>query len=212
MQNNSNVFISQHPLIKSKLSSLRDTSTTPHIFRNLVNEISLLLAYESTANQKLTQIKIKTPLQETEGVKLKQETSIIPIMRAGLGMVNGFLTVIPTAKVWHLGLKRDESTLTPIKYYGEKPNTSDIGTCLILDPMLATGGSASAACSLIKTWGDFPVINYIGLIAAPEGVARLQKEHPDVQIYIAGLDKGLNEKGFIIPGLGDAGDRQFDTV
>jgi uracil phosphoribosyltransferase len=158
-------------------------------------------------------VRIKTPIEETDGMKLADRIGLVPILRAGLGMVDAMLELMPTAEVWHLGLFRDERTLRPVEYYNKLPDSATVDLCLILDPMLATGGSATAAIEVLKRWGAVqPVrIKLLNLIAAPEGVRTVQEAHPDVQIYAAALDRELNERGYIMPGLGDAGDRQFGT-
>ncbi len=205
-----NVFPSRHPLVAHKLAKLRSTETTPKKFRELIREISILLAYEATADLAIEPVPVTTPMGQTEGAHLKDVVGLVPILRAGLGMVEGIWEMMPGAEVWHIGLKRDERTLEPMQYYANKPVAPRVQVCLLLDPMLATGGSASAACTLLKSWG-VTRIKYIGLIAAPEGVRKLQGDHPDVPIYIGAVDSHLNEIGYIVPGLGDAGDRQFGT-
>jgi uracil phosphoribosyltransferase len=204
------VYLSSHPLVAHKLSQLRSVDTKPKKFRELIREISMLLAYEATQELKLQDIDVQTPLQMTKGKVLDQQVGLVPVLRAGLGMVEGIWEMMPGSEVWHIGLKRDERTLAPMQYYANKPVEPKVQMCLLLDPMLATGGSASAACQLLKDWG-VKKIKYLGLIASPVGVERLQKDHPDIDLHIAGLDEGLNEHGFIVPGLGDAGDRQFGT-
>ncbi|MBP7692475.1 MAG: uracil phosphoribosyltransferase [Anaerolineales bacterium] len=206
-----NVFPSRHPLVAHKLALLRNVDTKPKKFRELVREISILLAYEATTDLALENIPVTTPMGQTQGQTLKQDIGLVPILRAGLGMVEGAWEMIPGAEVWHIGLKRNERTLEPMQYYASKPVEPRVQLCLILDPMLATGGSASAACTLLKSWG-VRRIKYIGLIAAPEGIQRLQTDHPDVAIHVGAVDAQLNEIGYIVPGLGDAGDRQFGTA
>jgi uracil phosphoribosyltransferase len=206
----SNVFESKHPLIQHKITKLRDVETQPKKFRELVREISILLAVEATQDLQLTPKQVQTPLTMAHGLELADSIGLVPVLRAGLGMVEGIWEMMPGAEVWHIGLKRDERTLEPAQYYANKPTPPLVTICLLLDPMLATGGSASAACSLLKSWG-VQRIKYLGLLAAPEGVARLQTDHPDVPIHIAKIDSHLNEHGYIVPGLGDAGDRQFGT-
>lgn len=207
----SNVYISDHPLVAHKISKLRSVDTDPRKFRELVREISALLTYEATKDFKLRPVAVETPLTKMTGQELDDSIGLIPVLRAGLGMVEGVWELMPSAEVWHIGLYRDERTLKPVQYYNKLPLDPTVSVCMILDPMLATGGSASATVSLIKKWGA-KRISYLGLIAAPEGVARLQKDHPDVPIYLAALDDHLNENGYIVPGLGDAGDRQFGTA
>ncbi len=206
----SNVFISSHPLIAHKLSILRSMDTEPKKFRALVKEIAGLLAYEATVDLRTGPIDIATPLTKTSGVELMEKVGLIPILRAGLGLVEGVWEVIPNAEVWHIGIYRDEKTLKPVHYYNKLPTEPRVSVCLILDPMLATGGSAVATVDILKKWG-VKRIKFVGLIGAPEGVANIQNHHPDVPIYLAAIDDHLNEKGYIVPGLGDAGDRQFGT-
>ena len=211
LEKSNNIHISNHPLIGEKLSTLRSIDTSPELFRNLVTELTSLLIYEATLDLKTLSLDIETPLQKTRGMKINGAISIVPILRAGLGMVDSALKIIPTAKVWHIGVKRDEDTLKPMEYYVNKPNVEKTNTCIVLDPMLATGGSLSAVCSILKSW-DVTNIRYIGLLAAPEGVKRLEDDHPDVKMFVASIDSHLDENGYIVPGLGDAGDRQFDTL
>jgi uracil phosphoribosyltransferase len=206
----SNVFASQHPLVAHKLSRLRDRSTEPKKFRELVREIAALLAYEATADLLTVPRQVQTPLASMNGVELQEKIGLVPILRAGLGMVEGFWELMPTAEVWHIGLYRDEKTLQPIQYYNKLPVEPTVSVCLILDPMLATGGSAVATTAIVKRWG-VRKIKFVGLIGAPEGIALMQATHPDVPIYLAAIDDHLNEGGYILPGLGDAGDRQFGT-
>jgi len=205
-----NVFESKHPLVLHKLSRLRDVKTEPKKFRELVREIAALMVYEATADLAVTPREVQTPLAITTGHELQQKIGLVPILRAGLGMVEGIWELMPSAEVWHIGLYRDEKTLRPVEYYNKLPLEPTVSVCLILDPMLATGGSATATVEVLKRWG-VKRIKFVGLIGAPEGIARMQKEHPDVPIYLAAIDDHLNEKGYIVPGLGDAGDRQFGT-
>ncbi len=205
-----NVFPSPHPLVAHKLALLRSVATKPKKFRELVRELAILLAYEATTDLATEPIDLATPMGPTQGRALKMGIGLVPVLRAGLGMVEGIWEMIPSAEVWHIGLKRDERTLEPMQYYANKPVEPRVQVCLILDPMLATGGSASATCTLLKQWG-VSHIKYIGLIAAPEGIARLQADHPDVAIHVGAVDSNLNDIGYIVPGLGDAGDRQFGT-
>jgi uracil phosphoribosyltransferase len=206
----SNVFESKHPLVLHKLSRLRDVKTEPKKFRELVQEIAALMVYEATADLAVTPREVQTPLATITAYELKEKIGLVPILRAGLGMVEGIWELMPTAEVWHIGLYRDEKTLRPVEYYNKLPLEPTVSVCLILDPMLATGGSATATVEVLKHWG-VKRIKFVGLIGAPEGIARMQKEHPDVPIYLAAIDDHLNEKGYIVPGLGDAGDRQFGT-
>jgi uracil phosphoribosyltransferase len=206
-----NIFPSSHPLVAHKLTKLRDKNTKPKKFRELIREISALLAYEATQDLALEDVSIDTPLATTEGNALVEKIGLIPILRAGLGMVEGLWELMPSAEVWHIGLYRDESTLMPVEYYNKLPIEPTVSVCLILDPMLATGGSAVATIDILKQWG-VGMIKFVGLIAAPEGIAKLHEHHPDVPIHIGAIDDHLNEVGYIIPGLGDAGDRQYGTA
>ncbi len=206
-----NVFPSPHPLVAHKLARLRSLETKPKQFRELVREVSILLAYEATTDLQLDPVTVTTPMGQAGGMTLRYNVGLVPVLRAGLGMVEGIWEMMPGAEVWHIGLKRDERTLEPMQYYANKPIEPRVQVCLLLDPMLATGGSASAACALLKSWG-VKRIKYVGLIAAPEGIERLQADHPDVPIHIGVIDASLNDIGYIVPGLGDAGDRQFGTA
>ncbi|HEX7619714.1 MAG TPA: uracil phosphoribosyltransferase [Anaerolineales bacterium] len=205
-----NVFASQHPLVAHKLSRLRDRNTDPKKFRELVREIAALLAYEATADLVTVPRPLETPLTSITGAELKEKIGLVPILRAGLGMVEGIWGLMPTAEVWHIGLYRDEQTLKPVQYYNKLPVEPTVSVCLILDPMLATGGSAVATTDIVKRWG-VKKIKFVGIIGAPEGIDAMQKAHPGVPIYLAAIDDHLNERGYIVPGLGDAGDRQFGT-
>lgn len=206
-----NVFIFDHPLIQHKISLMRDKSTTTKEFRELVAEVSMLMAYEVTRELPLKEIEIETPLAIAKTKVLAgKKMAIVPILRAGLGMVDGMLSLMPMAKVGHIGLYRDPDTLQPIEYYCKLPEDSVLRDLVILDPMLATGGSASAAVTFLKDRG-IKSIKFMCLIAAPEGVERLHSDHPDVPIFCASLDEKLNEHAYILPGLGDAGDRLFGT-
>jgi uracil phosphoribosyltransferase len=204
------LHVSEHPAVLHKLALLRAESTEPKKFRELVREISWLVGYEALRDARLDDITIRTPLEEAAGKRLADRIGLIPILRAGLGMVDAMLELMPTAQVWHLGLFRDERTLRPVAYYNKLPDQATVDLSLILDPMLATGGSATAAIEVLKAWGATR-IKLINLIAAPEGVQTVSAAHPDVPIHTAALDRGLNERGYIMPGLGDAGDRQFGT-
>ena len=206
----SQVHVSNHPLIRHKVTMMRDAKTEPKKFRELIREVAILLAYEATADLDLKEISVTTPLAQTKGFDLKEVIGLVPVLRAGLGMVEGFWEMMPSAEVWHIGLYRDHKTLEPIQYYNRLPVAPTVDVCLILDPMLATGGSATATAQILKDWGA-KKIKYIGIIAAPEGIKRLQEAHPDVEIYLATIDEHLNENAYIVPGLGDAGDRQFGT-
>ncbi|MDY6872619.1 MAG: uracil phosphoribosyltransferase [Chloroflexota bacterium] len=205
-----NIFESNHPLVKHKLTLLRSMETKPKKFRELVRELGALLTYEATANLATREVSVTTPMTETKGEELKEKIGLVPILRAGLGMVEGVWELMPSAEVWHIGLYRDESTLKPVAYYNRLPIAPTVAVCLILDPMLATGGSAVATVEILKEWG-VNKIKFVGLIGAPEGIKRLHKAHPDVPIHLAAIDERLNENGYILPGLGDAGDRQFGT-
>ena len=205
-----NVFCSNHPLVKHKLTKLRDTTTEPKKFREIIREISTLLAYETTADMALEPAVVQTPIGLAQGALLQQKIGLVPILRAGLGMVNGVWEMMPGAEVWHIGLYRDERTLRPVEYYNKLPVDPTVQICLILDPMLATGGSAVATANILKKWGA-QHIKFMGIIAAPEGIRAMQIAHPDVPIHVAAIDSHLNEIGYIVPGLGDAGDRQFGT-
>jgi uracil phosphoribosyltransferase len=209
------LYPSEHPLVRHKIAELRDVETRPERFRELVRELSLLLGYEATRDFPVEPVTVRTPLADAAGDRIGCVVGLIPILRAGLGMVDALLDMIPRAEVWHLGLYRDEATLRPVEYYnrlpsGRMPDRRTLDVCLVLDPMLATGGSAVAAVDVLKRWGS-PRIKYLGLIAAPEGIQALSAAHPDVDVHVAAVDDHLNEHGYIVPGLGDAGDRQFGT-
>ena len=204
------VYVSQHPLVQHKQTLLRRVETEPKKFRELVREITQFLIYEATLDLRLAPRLVQTPLAEYGGAAIEDRIGLVPILRAGLGMVDPVLELIPTAHVWHLGLYRDHATLEPVSYYNKLPQQPDIDVCLVLDPMLATGGSAVAAVDVLKQWGAAR-IKFLGLIAAPEGVERLAAAHPDVPIHLGALDTHLNAQAYIVPGLGDAGDRQFGT-
>jgi len=206
----SNVYPSKHPLVAHKLSRLRDKRTEPKKFRELVREIAALLAYEATADLATMPRELETPLEKMIGQELQEKIGLVPILRAGLGLVEGFWELMPSAEVWHIGLYRDEHTLRPVQYYNKLPTEPTVSVCLILDPMLATGGSATATADVLKKWG-VKKIKFVGLIAAPEGIKAMQDQHPDIDIHIGAIDDHLNERAYIVPGLGDAGDRQFGT-
>ena len=206
----SNIYPSPHPLVAHKLARLRNKNTEPKKFRELVRELAGLLAYEATADLATKPIQVETPLAMAPGMDLQEKVGLVPILRAGLGMVEGIWELMPSAEVWHIGLYRDERTLKPVQYYNKLPIEPTVSVCLILDPMLATGGSAVATVDLLKNWG-VRKIKFVGLIGAPEGISHLQAHHPDVPIHLAAIDDHLNERGYIVPGLGDAGDRQFGT-
>jgi len=207
----SKVVVFDHPLIQHKLSIMRDKRTGTKEFRELLSEISMLMVFEVTRDLETEEVDVETPICMAKCRRLSgKKLAIIPILRAGLGMVDGVTNLIPSAKVGHIGLYRDPQTLEPVEYYCKLPPDSENRELLVLDPMLATGGSASAAINFIKKRGCSH-IRLVNLIAAPEGIARIQKEHPDVDIYVAALDSHLNDHGYIVPGLGDAGDRLFGT-
>lgn len=196
--------------MRHKLTYLRRTDTGVRRFRELVWELTTLLAYEALADVSVAEVKVTTPLGQATGQVLAERIALVPILRAGLGMVDPIWNLIPDAQVGHIGLFRDEETLRPIEYYCKLPPASQVDVCLLLDPMLATGGSAVTACSILKRHG-MRHIKYVGLIAAPPGIAQMHEMHPDVDIHIAAADSCLNDKGYIVPGLGDAGDRLFGT-
>jgi len=204
------LYVSQHPLVRQKVTLLRDERTPPKVFRELVRELAMLLCYEATQNLELVSETVRTPMGTARGERLRLRIGLVPVLRAGLGMVEGALEMIPTAQVWHIGLYRDERTLRPVTYYNKLPDQASVQLSIVLDPMLATGGSATATVDLLKRWGS-PRIKYLGLIAAPEGLERLSTAHPDVDVHLGCVDERLNEIGYIVPGLGDAGDRQFGT-
>lgn len=214
------VFTSQHPLVKQKLTILRDKTTLPVVFRRTVSEIATLLAVEATADVRLETCPVTTPLAETIGTRIGERIALVPILRAGLGMVEGIWQLLPDAQVWHIGVFRDHETLKPVPYYNKLPAQPRLDLCLVLDPMLATGGSAIAAVDMLKEC-KIPRIKYLGIIAAPEGVRALTAAHPDVAIYLGAIDDHLTPppsspddppEGYIVPGLGDAGDREFGTL
>ncbi len=205
------VIIMDHPLIKHKLTYIRDKNTGTKEFKELVSEVAMLMGYEVTRDMELEEIEIETPLTKMDSeVIAGKKVGIVPILRAGLGMVEGMLSLIPAAKVGHIGLYRDPETLKPVEYYCKLPKDIEERKLIVLDPMLATGGSAVAAIDVLKKRGA-KNIKFVGLIAAPEGVKALQEAHPDVDIYLGNLDESLNEDAYIVPGLGDAGDRLFGT-
>ncbi|NLW23208.1 MAG: uracil phosphoribosyltransferase [Tissierellia bacterium] len=205
------VVVLDHPLIKHKLTFVRDKNTGPKEFKELVKEISTLMAYEVTRDLPLEEIEIETPIAKTKSQIISgKKLGLIPILRAGLGMVDGMLDLLPAAKVGHIGLYRDPETLEAVEYYCKLPNDIEERDLILLDPMLATGVSAIAAINFLKEKGG-KSIKFVCLVAAPEGIEAIHKEHPDVEIYVASIDEGLNEDAYIVPGLGDAGDRLFGT-
>ena len=204
------VHPSAHPLVAHKLSLLRDRTTEPKKFRELVRELSWLLGYEAMADLATETYRLETPLEPMDGTRLEPNVGLVPVLRAGLGMVEAMLELMPMAEVWHIGLYRDERTLKPVEYYNKLPDAATVQVCLILDPMLATGGSSAATVDILKAWGAVR-IKQVSLIAAPEGIETLTAAHPDVEIHVGAVDRQLNERGYIMPGLGDAGDRQFGT-
>lgn len=207
----SKVTVIDHPLILHKLTMMRDKNTDIKAFRDLVNEISLLMAYEVTRDLPLEKVRIETPLVETDGWHMAgRQIGVVPILRAGLGMVDGMLSILPAAKVGHVGLYRDPDTLEPVEYYCKLPTDAPERLLLLLDPMLATGGSAIAAIDFLKQ-RNCNNISLVNILGCPEGVEAVQEAHPDVDIYLCAIDEGLNDHGYIVPGLGDAGDRIFGT-
>lgn len=210
------LLVSPHPLARHKLAILRDKNTEPVRFRQVVTELAMMLTYEATADLLVTPHAVETPLASMRAHHLGETVGFVPVLRAGLGMVEGAWKLMPQAPVWHIGIRRDETSLEPVEYYRRLPPVPTVGICLVLDPMLATGGSAIAAVTVLKHWGAERV-KFVGILAAPEGVAALGAAHPDVDIHVAAVDERLTTQadrvppGFIWPGLGDAGDRQFDT-
>ena len=205
------VHLLDHPLLQHKLSILRDENTSVKDFREIVSEVATLMCYEATRDLPLKEVEVQTPVAKAVTHQISgKKLAIVPILRAGLGMVDGILTLIPGAKVGHIGLFRDPETLEPVKYYCKMPTDIAQRDVIVLDPMLATGGSASAAITFLKEYG-VTHIKLMNILAAPEGVARVRADHPDVEIYIAALDEKLNDHGYIVPGLVDAGDRIFGT-
>lgn len=207
----SKIYVMDHPLIQHKIGWLRRKETGSKDFRTLISEIAMLMCYDATRDLKLRDIEVDTPICKTTVKELKgKKMAVVPILRAGLGMVDGMLSIIPAAKVGHIGLYRDPETLEPVEYYCKLPEDSSEREIFVVDPMLATGGSSVAAIQMLKDKG-VKNIHFMCIIAAPEGVKRMEEEHPDVDIYIGALDEHLNDHGYIVPGLGDAGDRIFGT-
>lgn len=203
--------VSSHPLVRHKLALLADARTDSKAFRELARELTTLLIYEATVDLPLTEFTYETPMEPTTGAKVAIRVGLVPILRAGLGMVDAAADVLPRASVWHLGMYRDEASHRPVSYYNRLPETCPDDMVIVLDPMLATGGSATDAIQVLKDWGA-RWIKFVGIIAAPEGVAQVTASHPDVSLYVASLDRELDEHKFIRPGLGDAGDRLFGTA
>jgi uracil phosphoribosyltransferase len=202
------VHVLTHPLAASFLTDIRDREASRAIIRHHIRALALLLFYEATRDLPTESVQVRTPLTETDGAYVSASVGLVPILRAGLGMVEGILEILPDAKVYHLGIFRDEKTLEPVEYYSKLAKDTPVDSAFILDPMLATGGSASAAVTRLKSWG-VKQIKFLGIFAAPEGVKKLSGDHPDVEIYVAAIDSHLNDKGYIVPGMGDAGDRQY---
>jgi uracil phosphoribosyltransferase len=205
------IQISRHPLLLHRLGPLRDRATPAPVFRRLVREIAQLLFWEASRDLPVETYSVTTPLAECLAERLQQRIGLVPILRAGLGMADAIVELVPEAQVWHVGVYRDHRTLKPITYYNKLSIHARVDVCYVLDPMLATGGSAAAALDILKEW-NIRCLRYLAIIAAPEGVRVLQEKHPDVPIHLAALDSHLNEHSYIVPGLGDAGDRQFGTI
>jgi uracil phosphoribosyltransferase len=211
MLTKANLTVSQHPLVLHRLGPLRDRATRPPEFRRLVRELAQMLFFEASRDLRLTPITVTTPLAECPAQRLSDRLALFPILRAGLGMAEAIIEIAPEAQIWHLGLYRDHKTLRPVTYYSKLAGEHQIDLAFVVDPMLATGGSGVAAITMLKEWG-IRRIRYLALIAAPEGVREVDRIHPDVDIHLAALDSHLNEQCYIVPGLGDAGDRQFGTM
>jgi uracil phosphoribosyltransferase len=205
-----NVVVIDHPLVKRDLSTLRDRKTPSNSFRAVLRRTASLMAYEVTRDLQLVPFTVATPLEKTRGYRVKQPIILVPILRAGLGLVGGFVEVLPDARVGHIGLYRDEETLTPVDYYLKLPRRLAESTVMVLDPMLATGGSATAAVTFLKRKGAKKIL-FVSLVASPDGIKVLSRAHRDVRIFTCSIDRGLNSRGYILPGLGDAGDRMFGT-
>ncbi len=207
----SHVVEIRHPLVQHHLARLRDKSTEPVEFRMLIQRLTELLVYEATQDLKLSDVEVVTPLTTMIGQRLSQHIGLVPILRAGLGMVDPVLNLIPSAEVWHLGLYRDEATALPVHYYSKLPTTNPVDVGMVLDPMLATGGSATAALEALQAWG-VPSLKLLSIIASQDGIRAVTSKFPDVQIYVCAIDPELNSRKYIVPGLGDAGDRTFNTL
>jgi uracil phosphoribosyltransferase len=205
------VRVIDHPVVQHHVARLRDVFTAPAEFRLLVHRLATLLASAATEDLQLRDTHVQTPLAETDAKELSERIGLVPILRAGLGLVDPLLNLLPEAEVWHLGLFRDEATAEPVEYYRKVPKTDPVDVALVMDPMLATGGSAMLALNVMREWG-VPRTKLVALIAAPEGVEAVRSEFPETEIFVAALDECLNEQSFIVPGLGDAGDRQFNTL
>ncbi len=207
----SHVVEVRHPLVQHHLARLRDKSTEPVEFRMLIQRLTELLVYEATQDLKLGDVEVVTPLTTMTGRRLSQQIGLVPILRAGLGMVDPVLNLIPSAEVWHLGLYRDEATALPVHYYSKLPTTNPVDVGMVLDPMLATGGSATAALEALQAWG-VPSLKLLSIIASQDGIRAVASKLPGVQIYVCAIDPELNSRKYIVPGLGDAGDRTFNTL
>ena len=205
------VTVVNHPLVQVHLTKLRNKATQPSLFRASVKRLAALIAYEATKDLHLNRTRVQTPLEETDGVELSERVGLIPILRAGLGMVDPVLDLVPTAEVWHLGLYRDEETAQPVRYYDKLPPGSPVDVAIVLDPMLATGGSVMAALMTLREWG-VKQVKVVALIASQEGVDAVAAQFPEAQIFVCVVDPILNDRKYIVPGLGDAGDRIFNTV
>ena len=207
----SNIHEVHHPLIQHHLTILRDQTTSPLEFRQRVGRLSVLLAYEATKDLGVQDVQVQTPITTTTGQQLEGRIGLVPILRAGLGMVDPILNLLPGAEVWHLGLYRDEKTAQPVRYYDKLPPARPVDVGLVVDPMLATGGSATAALETLTKWG-VKRLKLLSIIAAPEGISVIEESFPDAQVYVCSIDEKLNDQKFIVPGLGDAGDRSFNTT
>ena len=205
-----NIHEIRHPLVQHHLVQLRDKRTSPEAFRHIVHRLSILVSYEACKDLEIQSVEVETPLGMAQGGQLRQRIALVPILRAGLGMVDPVLNLIPGAQVWHLGFYRDEKTHKPVEYYKKRPHSDPVDIAMVLDPMLATGGSAVAALKAVYDWGAKEV-RLLAMIAAPEGIRKVHEKFPDTHIYVCAIDEGLNENAFIVPGLGDAGDRIFNA-